>query len=305
MVKKHRKTIFLLLFSIILMTVFCINSFALNAENLSLEDNYILTEKKLNILKTEIKSLYTLGLVPSSSYASEAVKSENDFSVSENYFDFISVSQKQTVDELKTLITQAQKLETEILWEAYKEKEHATLFSTRTVLETSNISISSETLTSNNKLEWDLPVTFNLAEKVPEHTITPPVSSAPEFISPCPDYAYISDLWDIADDHKGLDFAAYHGTEILASASGVVTTTNTTDLWGEGWGYYTTIEHNESYSTRYAHCSSVIVKEGDVVEKGDVIAYVGTTGKSTGNHLHFEIYENGTRVDPMQFLIEN
>ena len=102
--------------------------------------------------------------------------------------------------------------------------------------------------------------------------------------------------------HKGMDLAANYGTPITAAASGTVIMANSTDDWGYSWGYYVSIFHNSTYSTLYAHCSSLAVSNGQYVEAGQVIAYVGSTGNSTGNHLHFEVYENGTRVDPGQFF---
>ena len=62
------------------------------------------------------------------------------------------------------------------------------------------------------------------------------------------------------------------------------------------------IRHDETYETLYAHCSEVLVKAGQEVEQGDVIALVGSTGNSTGNHLHFEVREGGTEVDGMDFF---
>lgn len=62
------------------------------------------------------------------------------------------------------------------------------------------------------------------------------------------------------------------------------------------------IRHDETYETLYAHCSEVLVKAGQEVEQGDAIALVGSTGNSTGNHLHFEVREGGSKVDPMEFF---
>ena len=102
--------------------------------------------------------------------------------------------------------------------------------------------------------------------------------------------------------HKGLDMAADYGTPIYAAESGTVMMANSSDPWGYSWGYYVSIFHNGTYSSLYAHCSSLAVSTGDYVEKGQVIGYVGSTGNSTGNHLHFEVYQNGDRVDPAQFF---
>lgn len=123
-----------------------------------------------------------------------------------------------------------------------------------------------------------------------------------DFRWPCPGYIAITSEWGDGRDHKGLDMAADFGTPILAAESGTVMVANDYDSWGYSWGYYVSIYHDSTYSTLYAHCSSLAVSAGDYVEKGQVIAYVGNTGNSFGNHLHFEVYENGTRVDPSQFF---
>jgi murein DD-endopeptidase MepM/ murein hydrolase activator NlpD len=102
--------------------------------------------------------------------------------------------------------------------------------------------------------------------------------------------------------HGGVDIAAPEGTPILAAADGTVIVANATDSWGGGWGYYVKLKHNDTYATLYAHCSRIAVANGQEVKKGQVIAYVGTTGNSTGNHLHFEVYLNGTRTNPLDYF---
>ncbi len=100
------------------------------------------------------------------------------------------------------------------------------------------------------------------------------------------------------DSHKGLDFAGKQGTEIFAVANGVVT-------WSgkqKGYGNIVEIDHGHGYITRYAHNEENIVKVGDKVEKGQTIALMGSTGRSTGTHVHFEVEQNGKRVDPRPFL---
>lgn len=102
--------------------------------------------------------------------------------------------------------------------------------------------------------------------------------------------------------HAAIDLGAAEGTPILAAADGVVTAANATDSWGFGYGYHVKLQHVGGYDTMYGHCSAICVYPGQSVKKGEVIAYVGSTGKSTGNHLHFEVYEGGTRVDPLRFF---
>lgn len=98
--------------------------------------------------------------------------------------------------------------------------------------------------------------------------------------------------------HGGVDFAGKEGSEIVAVAAGVVT-------WsGErhGYGQMVEISHGNSYSTRYAHCKENLVKVGDIVKKGQVVALMGSTGRSTGPHVHFEVYKNGRAVDPSAYI---
>lgn len=98
--------------------------------------------------------------------------------------------------------------------------------------------------------------------------------------------------------HTGIDYAAPHGTAIYAAEDGVVLTSG----WVNGYGYTVTINHGGGYVTLYAHCSKLLVSAGQSVVAGQTIAKVGSTGNSTGNHLHFEVKVNGKAVDPAGYL---
>lgn len=98
--------------------------------------------------------------------------------------------------------------------------------------------------------------------------------------------------------HEGLDFAAPAGTPIYAASGGVVTQAR----FRSGYGNLVEIMHGNGLSTRYAHASAIKVNEGDLVERGQVIALVGSTGRSTGAHLHFEVRMAGHPLDPVLFL---
>lgn len=102
-----------------------------------------------------------------------------------------------------------------------------------------------------------------------------------------------------ASYHGGTDIAAPGGTPILAAADGIVTVANSTDSWGGSYGYHVKLDHGNGQETLYAHCSSICVTVGQKVVQGEVIGYVGTTGASTGNHLHFEVRVGEERVDAM------
>ena len=106
---------------------------------------------------------------------------------------------------------------------------------------------------------------------------------------PVPGYTYVS-RW-MSSYHKGADICAPYGTPIYAADSGVVTTAG----YHYSYGNYVIINHGNGYQTLYAHASRLNVHVGQAVSQGDVIAYVGSTGNSTGNHCHFEVYVNGVR----------
>lgn len=97
--------------------------------------------------------------------------------------------------------------------------------------------------------------------------------------------------------HNGTDIAAYGGTPIGAAKSGVVTTSE----YSNSYGNYVVLTHSDGYQTLYAHMSRRAVSVGQVVSQKDTIGYVGSTGVSTGNHLHYEVWYNGTRTDAEQY----
>ncbi len=99
--------------------------------------------------------------------------------------------------------------------------------------------------------------------------------------------------------HKGIDIGMPMGTSICATKDGTVSTS----VYGTGgYGYYIILDHGDGIQTLYAHCSKLLVSVGDVVTKGQIIAKVGSTGNSTGPHVHFEVRINGEQVDPLPYL---
>ena len=113
------------------------------------------------------------------------------------------------------------------------------------------------------------------------------------------------DAWR-GGNHYGIDVgnAGIGGKNIYAAQGGTVITAYGDGGWHGGFGNYIIIDHGGELSTVYAHCSAVTVSVGQTVNKGDVIGYVGSTGWSTGNHLHFETRVNGTAVDPFSYSYE-
>jgi murein DD-endopeptidase MepM/ murein hydrolase activator NlpD len=101
--------------------------------------------------------------------------------------------------------------------------------------------------------------------------------------------------------HKGLDFAGPQGTKVTTVAAGLVTFAGDRP----GFGQMIEINHGNGLATRYCHNEKVLVKQGDMVRKGQQVASMGSTGHSTGPHLHFEVLKNGTQVDPLRFIAED
>lgn len=100
--------------------------------------------------------------------------------------------------------------------------------------------------------------------------------------------------------HKGIDLAAPTGTPVYATADGIIGRAE----WFSSYGLYIQIEHGADLETRYAHMSRLAVAAGERVKKGDIIGYVGSTGRSTGPHLHYEVRMDGVAVNPMPYMVE-
>ena len=132
------------------------------------------------------------------------------------------------------------------------------------------------TRTPTGTLQWPLPVAGTITSQF-GHRVDP--------------------ITGEVSSHTGTDIACAEGTPILAAADGVVTVANGLDSWGGSYGYYIKINHGGGLETLYAHCSSICVTTGQQVQAGEVIGYVGHTGRATGNHLHFEVHINGVRRD--------
>ena len=135
------------------------------------------------------------------------------------------------------------------------------------------------TRTPTGTLQWPLPVAGTITSQF-GHRVDP--------------------ITGEVSSHTGTDIACAEGTPILAAADGIVTVANGLDSWGGSYGYYIQIDHGGGLETLYAHCSSICVTTGQQVQAGQVIGYVGHTGRATGSHLHLETRANGTRGDSMQ-----
>ena len=137
------------------------------------------------------------------------------------------------------------------------------------------------TRTPTGTLQWPLPVAGTITSQF-GHRVDP--------------------ITGEVSSHTGTDIACAEGTPILAAADGTVTVANGLDSWGGSYGYYIQIDHGGGLETLYAHCSSICVATGQQVQAGEVIGYVGHTGRVTGSHLHLEVHVNGNRADAMKYF---
>ena len=137
------------------------------------------------------------------------------------------------------------------------------------------------TRTPTGTLQWPLPVAGTITSQF-GHRVDP--------------------ITGEVSSHTGTDIACAEGTPILAAADGVVTVANGLDSWGGSYGYYIQIDHSGGLETLYAHCSGICVTTGQQVQAGQVIGYVGHTGRVTGNHLHLEVRIGGSRTDAMKYF---
>lgn len=116
-------------------------------------------------------------------------------------------------------------------------------------------------------------------------------------------FGYRTDpIYKVDKFHSGIDFAAPLGTEVFATGDGVVEKAES-NYWG--YGNLVTIDHGYGYKTQYAHLSMFATHKGQKVKRGQLIGYVGSTGKSTGTHLHYEVLKNDTPVDPIHFFFND
>ena len=137
------------------------------------------------------------------------------------------------------------------------------------------------TRTPTGTLQWPLPVVGTITSQF-GHRVDP--------------------ITGEVSSHTGTDIACAEGTPILAAADGTVTVANGLDSWGGSYGYYIQIDHGGGLETLYAHCSSICVTTSQQVQAGQVIGYVGHTGRATGSHLHLEVHVNGSRADAMSYF---
>jgi len=171
------------------------------------------------------------------------------------------------------------------------------------------VSSSQGTTDTNKKIEAVEPPSNKATVKDAQGVIANPTPSSAVkikgiFITPAigflgtPFGDIVDQLTQKTKSHMGVDIEAPNGTEIKAAAGGIVLES----AYEKTMGYYVKIEHSSGYNTIYAQCSQLIAKKGQNVNQGEVIAKVGSTGISVGNHLHFEVWKDGKAVNPLDYI---
>jgi hypothetical protein len=147
---------------------------------------------------------------------------------------------------------------------------------------------------------------INFKDKTDVNCLLGDISANSDFISPLNDEGVITSNYGYRNDpisgeykmHNGLDIAAKKGSDVLSVSDSVVYKTG----FDDGYGNYIIIKHTDGFDTLYGHCDGIVAKTGDTVKQGDIIATVGSTGRSTGNHLHFEVRKDNLKVNPLWII---
>ncbi|MFI3325647.1 MAG: peptidoglycan DD-metalloendopeptidase family protein [Clostridia bacterium] len=273
-----KKFIILFFFSL------CLSGINVNA--LEIENNDILVEKLENV-EIEITKIEEREEV----LTNEITELEGNYEVAYQVY----------CEKIKTLCSVSSALSDNVIYDLFTKASIIELISNDDTDNPNNIQIEIDTKKDELKLLYFQKESYKkLKEQIESSVDDYNEKYDDEFnpIWPVPGFGLGWVTCVFGNGHFGYDIAAYQGTEIVAVQSGTVVSSE----YHNSWGNNVLIYHNEEYSTRYAHMYEMYVSVGDYVEQGQVIGVVGSTGNSTGNHLHYEVYYNGERVDPYVFF---
>ncbi len=227
--------------------------------------------------------------------------------ITDNIHEGMEIKVEKTVPRLSVRSVQTVSLTEEVPYSVKKINDD-TMYQGRTVVSTRGQAGSAKvlaTITKVNGVQVDKKVLESEIITEPVAQIEkvgtkkrPPTTGSGSFITPS--YGTLSSRYGRrwGRNHNGIDVAGSYNEPIKAADGGVVTYSG----WMSGYGNYVVINHENGYQTAYGHCASLDVGVGDRVAKGDVIAKMGNTGRSTGTHLHFEVRKNGKYVDPLKYV---
>ncbi len=278
-------------------------------EDMKKRIQYLYENGNTSFLEILLTSENMADFLNKSSYAEQMTA--YDRSMLEEY-----IAQKKAVEEKKTQL-ESEKEELDAMAEAAAEQKKTvdSMIATKTAqIESYQAQIDSE---NSNAEEYkaDLAKQQKLLEQIEQQIAAAAAANAKEndgdggasgFVWPCPSSRRITSGFGnraqptagASTNHKGIDIGASYGAAIVAAASGRVTTA----AYSSSAGNYIVISHGNGLSTVYMHCSSLSVSAGQSVTAGQTIAAVGSTGYSTGNHLHFGVIKNGSYVNPTAYV---
>lgn len=286
----------------------------IDAKEAQIDDDY-------DKLKQRLRIIYMAGDVSSIEIILGA-KSFDDFIDKVDLVKTLGAADEKLINELQDAISDINKKKTKVEKDRDKVNEQKkVLEKNRTELENlqeecdkliEDLRASTDELSSNNEkydnekkqLEEKITNWFKSYFAANGDQILPSDTSAGSYAWPAP-YCDIITTEFGDDGHNGMDIAcngSAYGLPIVAAQDGTVAIVNRTDEWGSGWGYYIMIDHGGSFATLYAHCSIIVAEAGETVKKGQIIGYIGNTGRSYGAHLHFEYWYNGQRYNPRYAL---
>ena len=266
-------------------------------------------DEKYELFKQRVRANY---MAPKQSLLSILLTSGSisEFLSSSEYFLRITKSDKELITSLTEQLTEIEQRKTEV--EGTRDQlasEQASLNTKKT--ESQNIisqlnSSNSQLASEKEQVAKEMAAAANEIQRLINESQSSGSYVGGPLIWPLPGHSYISSYYNedrniagVQDVHTGIDIPASTGTPIVAANSGVVKYVryNTT-----GYGYHLLIDHGDGYYTLYAHTSKILVSAGQTVTKGQTIALVGATGRVTGPHLHFEVYVNKVRTNPLNYV---
>ncbi len=278
-------------------------------EDMKKRIQYLYENGNTSFLEILLTSENMADFLNKSSYAEQMTA--YDRSMLEEY-----IAQKKAVEEKKVQL-ESEKEELDAMAEAAAEQKKTvdSMIATKTAqIESYQAQIDSEN-SNAEEYQADLAKQQKLLEQIEQQIATAAAANAQEndgdggasgFVWPCPSSRRITSGFGnraqptagASTNHKGIDIGASYGAAIVAAAAGRVTTA----AYSSSAGNYIVISHGNGLSTVYMHCSSLSVSAGQSVTAGQTIAAVGSTGYSTGNHLHFGVIKNGSYVNPTAYV---
>lgn len=292
----------------------------LKLKNQEIENKKSEIAKNVEVIKQRIRAIYTSGETSTLDILLGSTGLEDLFNKTE-MLKIVSNHDKKLIDNLRVKLDLLQtekanlekrheemkQLKTELFEKQQELNELLEENKFLTLVNTANENVIYDIMDKNDeelkRIEAEIAKYY---QNIRNHVIQSPDTGIKKeknmFAWPVPGFTYISSYWGDNRNHEAIDIAGanIYGSKIVSAADGVVMSCNTSG-WGGGYGNYVMIDHGNGYATLYAHMSYVEVSLGQSVKRNQTIGYVGSTGDSTGPHLHFEVRVDGVRKNPLDY----